>query len=259
MSAPSSAPWCSAPRPPSRRAARAAPCDFVLLPLVIAGAGIVFSIAGTFLVRTKEGGNPQTALNMGTFGACLIMAVLTYPIVKFVAPPTFQLLSVTFRDGAIQTLTETYQATGVFWATIVGLVAGRAHRPAGRVLHGRGQGPSNRVADASETGAATNIIAGLGMGMVSTALPVLVLGAAIIAGLQVRGALRHRPRRSRHAGHHGHPARGGRLRPDRRQRRRPGRNGRPGEGSARSAPTSSTPWATPPPPSARASPSVRPP
>jgi K(+)-stimulated pyrophosphate-energized sodium pump len=66
---------------------------FILLPLVIAGAGILFSIAGTFFVRTKEGGNPQTALNQGTFGACGIMAVATYFICKRMLPAEFNIAS----------------------------------------------------------------------------------------------------------------------------------------------------------------------
>ncbi|MBD3322831.1 MAG: sodium-translocating pyrophosphatase, partial [Chitinivibrionales bacterium] len=57
--------------------------NLVLLPLVIAGVGIVISVIGTFFVRVKEGGNPQAALNIGTFGAGGIMAVLTYPIVVY--------------------------------------------------------------------------------------------------------------------------------------------------------------------------------
>ena len=61
--------------------------------LVIAGAGILFSIAGTFFVRTKEGGNPQKALNQGTFGACLIMAVATYFICKRMLPGEFNIAS----------------------------------------------------------------------------------------------------------------------------------------------------------------------
>ena len=161
--------------------------NLVLLPLLIAGAGIIFSIAGTFLVRTKEGGNPQKALNSGTIGAGLVMAVLTYPIVKFVAPAEFDLISMTFRDGAIQTMTEHYQASGIFWATIVGLAAGVIIGLLAEYYTAEGKGPSNRIADAAETGAATNIIAGLGTGMISTAIPVLVLSAAIIITYRFAG------------------------------------------------------------------------
>jgi len=148
---------------------------FILLPLVIAGAGILFSIAGTFFVKTKEGGNPQTALNQGTFGACLIMAVATYFICKGMLPDEFAIPSAT--GGALLAITS----TGVFWATVVGLLAGAVIGLLAEYYTAEGKGPSNSVADASETGAATNIIAGLGVGMISTAAPVLVLSVAVIA------------------------------------------------------------------------------
>lgn len=148
--------------------------SFVLLPLVIAGAGILFSIAGTFFVRTKEGGNPQTALNQGTFGACIIMAVATYFICKRMLPAEFTIPSALAGELHIT-------QNGVFMATVVGLAAGAVIGMLAEYYTAEGKGPSNSVADASETGAATNIIAGLGVGMVSTAMPVLVLSVAIIA------------------------------------------------------------------------------
>jgi len=134
--------------------------NYVLLPLVIAGVGILLSIVGTFFVRTKEGGNPQAALNKGTFGTCFIMAVATYFICKQLIPD---------------------QATGAFLATVVGLFAGAIIGLLAEYYTAEGKGPANSVADASETGAATNIIAGLGVGMVSTTAPVLVLAVATIA------------------------------------------------------------------------------
>ncbi|HOO20528.1 MAG TPA: sodium-translocating pyrophosphatase [Kiritimatiellia bacterium] len=149
---------------------------FILLPLVIAGAGILFSIAGTFFVRTKEGGNPQTALNQGTFGACFIMAVATYFICKRMLPGEFNIASAVAGAGAL-----TCTSGGVFLATVVGLMAGAVIGLLAEYYTAEGKGPSNSVADASETGAATNIIAGLGVGMVSTAAPVVVLAVATIA------------------------------------------------------------------------------
>ena len=149
---------------------------FILLPLVIAGAGILFSIAGTFFVRTKEGGNPQKALNQGTFGACGIMAVATYFIVNRMLPGEFNIASAVAGAGAL-----TCTSAGVFLATVVGLVAGAIIGLLAEYYTAEGKGPSNSVADASETGAATNIIAGLGVGMISTAAPVLVLAVATIA------------------------------------------------------------------------------
>ena len=146
--------------------------NYILLPLVIAGAGILFSILGSFFVRTKEGGNPQTALNQGTFGACGIMIVVTYYLCKWFLPAESAV-----AEGSGHAVSN----LGVFLATVVGLVAGAIIGLLAEYYTAEGKGPSNSVADASETGAATNIIAGLGVGMLSTAAPVLVLAIAVIA------------------------------------------------------------------------------
>jgi len=155
---------------------------FVLLPLVLAGAGILFSgIAATF-VRTREGGNPQAALNRGTFGACIIMAVATYFICKKLLPGEFNIDSAVAGADALKCT-----SAGVFLATVVGLAAGAIIGLLAEYYTAEGKGPSNGVAEASQTGAATNIIAGLGVGMISTAYPVLVLAAATIACYYLAG------------------------------------------------------------------------
>lgn len=146
--------------------------NMVLLPLLLAAAGIVISILGTFFVRTKEGGNPQVALNVGTFGAGGLMVVVTYPLVTMLAPATF-------GDG--------YKAIGIFWATIAGLIAGLAIGLLTEYYTAENKKPAQKIADASETGAATNIIAGLGTGMLSTALPVLCIAAAILLAYKFAG------------------------------------------------------------------------
>ncbi len=150
----------------------------VLLPLVLAGAGIVFSVIGTAFVRTKEGGNPQTALNAGSIAAAVAMAVASYPIIIKLAPAQFTFAFL----GA-----GTYQAIGIFWATVAGLVAGVIIGLLAEYYTAEGKGPSNRIADAATTGAATNIIAGLGTGMLSTAFATIVLAAAIIISFKVAG------------------------------------------------------------------------
>ncbi|MBU0676707.1 MAG: sodium-translocating pyrophosphatase [Verrucomicrobia bacterium] len=142
----------------------------VILPLVLAAAGIVVSIGGTFLVRTKEGGNPQTALNVGTFAAGIVMAVATYPICTALVP----------ADSPIS-------AMGIFIATIAGLVAGIAIGMLTEYYTAESRGPAHKIADASNTGAATNIIAGLGTGMMSTALPTICLAAAILIAHKFAG------------------------------------------------------------------------
>jgi len=132
--------------------------NLVLLPLILAGVGIIISILGTFLVRTKEGGNPQAALNTGTFGAGIVMAIVTYPIVKYLTPDN---------------------TNGIFIATVGGLAAGIAIGMLTEYYTAESKKPVAKIADASETGPATNIIAGLSTGMMSTAFPTIAIGAAI--------------------------------------------------------------------------------
>ena len=155
--------------------AAAGSLELVALPFALAAVGIVVSMVGTLFVRTREGGNPQTALNLGTLGAGLIMAVLSWPLIMKLAPASFTIGE------------STYSATGVFLAVISGLVSGiligllTEFRPA------LGRPPVKAIAEASTTGAATNIIAGLGVGMMSTTLPVLCLAGAIVASHQFAG------------------------------------------------------------------------
>jgi K(+)-stimulated pyrophosphate-energized sodium pump len=139
----------------------------VLLPLVLAAAGIVVSIIGTFFVRTKEGGNPQTALNIGTFGAGAIMAVVTGFIAWAMLP----------ADAWM----------GVFIATVAGLAGGIAIGIITEYYTAEDKGPAQSIAKASETGAATNIIGVLGLGMRSTALPIIVLSAVILVAHHFAG------------------------------------------------------------------------
>ena len=154
----------------------------ILLPLVLAGAGIVISIIGTFFVRTKEGGNPQSALNIGTFGAAIIMAVVTYFIIKWMLPDSWGVLRTT---GAGETVP--YTSTGVFIATVVGLGAGVAIGMITEYYTAESRGPARGIAAESTTGPATNIIAGLALGMRSTALPLIVLAVGIVLSYMFAG------------------------------------------------------------------------
>ena len=147
----------------------------VILPLILAAAGIIVSIIGTFFVRTKEGGNPQAALNAGTFGAAILMAVLTYFIVTWMLPESWS------YAGKI------YKATGVFAATAIGLAAGAAIGLITEYYTSEQRGPARGIARESTTGPATTIIAGLGVGMRSTAWPLVILAVAIVASYNTAG------------------------------------------------------------------------
>ncbi len=147
----------------------------VLLPLVLAAVGIVVSIIGTFFVRTKEGGNPQAALNIGTFGAGGIMMVASYFVINQMLPAEWVFNGLTFNP------------LGVFIATVAGLAGGIAIGMITEYYTAEDRAPVLAIAKASETGAATNLISGLGLGMKSTALPIIVLGIVILVAHKYAG------------------------------------------------------------------------
>jgi K(+)-stimulated pyrophosphate-energized sodium pump len=152
----------------------------VMLPLALAAVGILVSIAGSFFVKVKEGGNPQRALNIGEFGAAGIMAVLSYFVIQAMLPSTFT--AVTPIVGEL-----TYTATGVYFAVLVGLAAGVAIGLITEYYTALNSRPVLGIVRQSITGSATNIIAGLGVGMYSTGLPTLVLVMAIIGSYTFAG------------------------------------------------------------------------
>jgi K(+)-stimulated pyrophosphate-energized sodium pump len=155
----------------------------VVLPLIIAAAGILFSIAGTFLVKVKEGGNPQTALNIGNFGSVIMTAIASFFIIKYMLPAD---LIETSGHGLTEVKTG-FTSMHVFGATVIGLVVGTLISIVTEYYTAMGRGPVNSIIRQSSTGAATNIIAGLGQGMMSTALPVLILVAGIIGSYEIAG------------------------------------------------------------------------
>ncbi len=158
----------------------------VLLPLALAAVGIVMSFLGTFFVRVKEGGDPQKALNTGEIVSSLIMIVASWFIIKWMLPAEwwFQDPLYEWSDPEKGNL---YTSTGVFIATVIGLVAGVVIGLITEYYTGMGKKPVLSIVRQSSTGAATNIIAGLGVGMMSTMWPILVIAASIIGAFHFGG------------------------------------------------------------------------
>ena len=149
--------------------------NFILLPLLIAASGIIVSIIGTFMVSVKEGGDPQTSLNRGEFGSAFIMIAVIYMLIQEFLPAEF------IQGG------EPFTSMGVFYATVIGLLAGLGIGLITEHYTGTGTSPVKAIAQQSITGPATNIIAGLGVGMQSTAVPILIIASSIIGAFHFAG------------------------------------------------------------------------
>ena len=147
----------------------------VILPLALAAAGIIVSIVGTFFVKVKEGGSPHKALNTGEFLSGGLMIVISYFIITMLLPESWS-------DGS-----RDYSSLGVFWAVIAGLLAGLAVGKVTEYYTGTGTKPVTNIVKQSLTGTATNIIAGLGVGMMSTAIPIILIAAAIMISYNFAG------------------------------------------------------------------------
>jgi len=158
----------------------------VLLPLVIASVGIVASIIGTFFVKVKEGGDPQKALNLGNIVAGTLMIIASWFLIKWLLPEQWF-----YQDPLYQwsdpVKGNPYTATGIFIATVVGILSGALIGMITEYYTGSGKAPVLGIARQSITGSATNIIAGLSVGMISTALPILVIASAIIIAFNFGG------------------------------------------------------------------------
>ncbi|MEY4611841.1 MAG: hypothetical protein RL246_2160 [Bacteroidota bacterium] len=148
----------------------------VLLPMLIAGVGLLASLVSTFFVRIKsETSSVQNALNIGNYASIAITFVTSYFLVKNILPESLTLRGTTFSS------------MDVFMAIIVGLVVGALMSIITEYYTAMGKRPVDSIVQKSGTGHATNIIGGLAVGMESTVLPILVLAAGIIFSYHFAG------------------------------------------------------------------------
>ena len=147
----------------------------IILPLFIASTGIIMSIIGTLFVRVKEGGSPHAALNTGEFVSAGLMIVATFFLIDMFLPDVW------IFNG------KEYSSMGVFYATISGLLAGLGVGKVTEYYTATGKAPVMSIVKQSDTGAATTIISGLGVGMMSTAIPILLICAAILLSYEFAG------------------------------------------------------------------------
>ena len=148
----------------------------ILLPMVICGLGIIFSIIGTWFVTIKdEKSNVQTALNLGNWSSIAITGIASYFIVMWMLPANLSMRGYEFSS------------INVFYAIIVGLVVGTIMSVITEYYTAMGKGPVDSIVQQSSTGHATNIIAGLSVGMKSTVIPILTLAGGIMASYYFAG------------------------------------------------------------------------
>lgn len=148
----------------------------ILLPMMIAGLGLIFSIIGTWFVRIKnETDSVQNALNIGNWSSIVLTAIASYFAVTILLPETLVHRGVTFTS------------TDVFIAIIIGLIVGALMSMITEYYTAMGKRPVLSIIKQSGTGHATNIIGGLSVGMESTVLPILILAAGIIGSYSFAG------------------------------------------------------------------------
>ncbi len=152
----------------------------VLLPLVIAGLGLMFSIVGTFFVKiANDSSSVQAALNRGNWISILLTVAASYPLIMYMLPEGDLVLS---RGGSIA-----FTKMGVFGAVVIGLIVGALMSMITEYYTSMGKKPVNSIIKQSSTGHATNIIGGLSVGMESTVAPIIVLAAGIYSSFLVAG------------------------------------------------------------------------
>jgi K(+)-stimulated pyrophosphate-energized sodium pump len=148
----------------------------ILLPMLLAGLGIIFSIIGMLFVRVKdENGNVQGALNLGNWSSIVITGLVSFPLTQWMLPESMMIRGVEFSNMQ------------VFYAILLGLVVGTLMSIITEYYTAMGKRPVLSIVKQSGTGHATNIIGGLSVGMESTVLPILVLAAGIYGSFELAG------------------------------------------------------------------------
>lgn len=155
----------------------------ILLPLIISALGIIFSVLGTLFIRVNDGAKEpevQRALNIGNWSSILMTAVACYFLIDWMLPSEMSMEF--FGEGL-----RTFSSINVFYAVLIGLTVGGAISYMTEYYTGLGKKPILDIVQKSATGAATNIIAGLATGMISTFGPILLFAAAIFGAYEFAG------------------------------------------------------------------------
>lgn len=152
----------------------------ILLPLVIAGLGLVFSIVGTLFVKiNKDEDSVQSALNKGNWISIILTVAASYFLIDYMLPEGELIMG---REGSIS-----FTKMGIFGAVFIGLIVGALMSIITEYYTAMGRRPVNSIINQSSTGHATNIIGGLAVGMESTVLPILVLAGGIFTSYMAAG------------------------------------------------------------------------
>jgi K(+)-stimulated pyrophosphate-energized sodium pump len=160
----------------------------VLLPMVIAGLGLLFSIVGASFVKIKEETDSvQKALNIGNWTSIILTAIATYFVVQWMLPAGDFHMTRDDTGGILKGGASHFTKDGVYGAILVGLVVGTLMSMITEYYTAMGKRPVLGIIRQSSTGHATNIIAGLAVGMESTVLPILVLASGIYGSYYFAG------------------------------------------------------------------------